>query len=737
MLKFASKRAHVASKEEEEVLEEITEQELNDGIELNEDDFESSAEEGEGDISAAAAPPAQQAQQPQRRGFFSSFFGSSGEASAPSAAQSAPAPPPPVDARKKPRRKPRAERKVVAKQRVTANVAAIDFASLTVDAPQCSVSPFSCNGCTALLTSLSKLEAAETGSVHENNTRTWTCEFCGLKNDVPSECAPDSILSDNSTVDFVLEPPPSAVEDGELEEGEGQTGGSTGDPFVYFAVDTSGSMALTQNVPGLTADMLDGGDDATRKAQIQAEISELEGLKQAIPSDEHAEINRLISRLRAKLTVQVKPRRRVQRSTHVSRLAAVRMALQQQVDSIAKEQSSMRIGLLTFANNVCVHGDSETVLQGDDTLGDEHQLRALASDLSDSTKRIGDEGALENFKRATAQLRPSGRTALGPALVTAIEMASTRRGSKVVICTDGVANVGVGRLDNGVTDEVEEFYESVGDWAAVKGVSVDVVTLADEECRVEQLGIVADRSGGRVNRVDLARIREGFKDAASVPVATGVEVTILCHQALKISLQEETAQQEDLQEVEGNRVTRQLGNVTRDAKFFFEYGVNAEAMRDDSNAHLSQIPFQIQVRFTRTDGARVMRVIAAQQEVTHNAEEAQNDCDISLLVDHVAQRSAALAQEGDYEQSRLVNLANANFLRRLAQTEEHKHKVSQHITRSVAWDTSLRQEQQREQAMPLAASGLGGSKAAKKKMRARRRNDALASQMYAMKKSGY
>ncbi len=41
-----------------------------------------------------------------------------------------------------------------------------------------------------------------------------------------------------------------------------------------------------------------------------------------------------------------------------------------------------------------------------------------------------------------------GQTALGPALLSAIEVASKGSpGSSVVLCTDGLANIGVGSLD--------------------------------------------------------------------------------------------------------------------------------------------------------------------------------------------------------------------------------------------------------------------------------------------------
>jgi len=58
----------------------------------------------------------------------------------------------------------------------------------------------------------------------------------------------------------------------------------------------------------------------------------------------------------------------------------------------------------------------------------------------------------------------TGPTALGPALATAISMASSGNpGSMVVLCTDGLANVGLGAFDEIKNEDdskkADEFYE--------------------------------------------------------------------------------------------------------------------------------------------------------------------------------------------------------------------------------------------------------------------------------------
>lgn len=66
-----------------------------------------------------------------------------------------------------------------------------------------------------------------------------------------------------------------------------------------------------------------------------------------------------------------------------------------------------------------------------------------------------------------------GPTALGPALLVATTMATRVRGSKVILCTDGMANVGMGKLDNFKTEEEKEeagkFYEEISATAVDNG----------------------------------------------------------------------------------------------------------------------------------------------------------------------------------------------------------------------------------------------------------------------------
>ena len=76
-----------------------------------------------------------------------------------------------------------------------------------------------------------------------------------------------------------------------------------------------------------------------------------------------------------------------------------------------------------------------------------------------------------------------GRTALGPAVLASIAMASKGApGSQVIVCTDGMSNVGIGSFGGfygGGNDlAAQEFYDRVGEFAEANGVMVNLVTIA-------------------------------------------------------------------------------------------------------------------------------------------------------------------------------------------------------------------------------------------------------------------
>ena len=89
------------------------------------------------------------------------------------------------------------------------------------------------------------------------------------------------------------------------------------------------------------------------------------------------------------------------------------------------------------------------------------------------TSRVNSLSFVYNAVFYVFSLEEMGQTALGPALLVSIVLASKTPGSNVVICTDGLANVGLGRLDNVEKEsnykKASDFYDEIGKFAVEHG----------------------------------------------------------------------------------------------------------------------------------------------------------------------------------------------------------------------------------------------------------------------------
>jgi len=136
-------------------------------------------------------------------------------------------------------------------------------------------------------------------------------------------------------------------------------------------------------------------------------------------------------------------------------------------------------------------------------------------------------------------LEETGPTALGPAVATAIAIAAEGApGSQVVICTDGLANIGLGAFDEAKSEEqiakVDEFYERLGQFAKSKGLTINIVSIIGDECNLESLSKLAELTGGNVERVDPITLTKNFESILSQPIiASNVVAKVKLHKGLQ------------------------------------------------------------------------------------------------------------------------------------------------------------------------------------------------------------
>jgi len=245
----------------------------------------------------------------------------------------------------------------------------------------------------------------------------------------------------------------------------------------------------------------------------------------------------------------------------------------------------------------------------------------------------------QSHKKLTQKLmglEETGPTALGPAVLSSIALASEGApGSQVIICTDGLANIGLGAFDEAKTDEqiakIDEFYERAGELAKSKGLTINVVSIIGDECNLESLSKLAELTGGEVERVDPVSLTKCFANSLSAPIiASNVVTKIKLHKGLQFRNEVDANLSEDK-----TIMIRDLGNVTAETEITFEYTLknikDIVAMEDIDLTEMKAFPFQTQITYKGLDGNKCVRVITEPLKISNDREELEKDANFGLL----------------------------------------------------------------------------------------------------------
>jgi len=145
-------------------------------------------------------------------------------------------------------------------------------------------------------------------------------------------------------------------------------------------------------------------------------------------------------------------------------------------------------------------------------------------------------------------------------------------GSMVVVCTDGLSNVGLGNLDIPDDNESRLFYEKLAVLAKEKGVVISIITVKGEGCKMEILGKLAEETNGNVTIIDPAAIGKDFANILKDEVlATKVDIKVRLSKCMKFRKEEEMYLAE-----EGSVYQKEVGNATLNTKLTFEYTLREE-----------------------------------------------------------------------------------------------------------------------------------------------------------------
>lgn len=506
------------------------------------------------------------------------------------------------------------EKKKKRLRKADTNIVSIKFNKLLQPGEMHAGDPVYCSTCGAIASHLSQIQTVqpEEGLIADAKTQ-WKCEFCPQTSNVDIE---QSDLPKKEDATYLVEPAP-------IVHGSDMTG--LDDSIVVFVVDTSGSMSSTTLIPG--------------NFQLPNALQQQERDRTNFDGE------RMI---------------RNRHQTYVSRLQGVQMAVEANLDKLVKETPTRRAVLLTFNHEITYFGDGTRdeplVIRGDKLNSLDDIVREAEAELNQELKPISQTKT--RLTERVYNLEEGGQTALGPAILFAINIASKRRGSRIVVCTDGLANRGLGNLETAQDEKVSqeerglaleqgnEYYANMTERARAAGTTISVITIKGTTCLLSVIGQMADGTGGNVNIVDLLNIREEFASILEQKViATNVEATLIVHRGLYIRDPDQPNERLE-------KVKRDIGNVTKQTEITFEFGIRKKEEAKEKYQidldQLKQLPFQIQVTYTASDGSKALRVLTQLKEATENREIAEINARRTVIAEnHIRSTAHYMMQYSD------------------------------------------------------------------------------------------
>jgi len=396
-----------------------------------------------------------------------------------------------------------------------------------------------------------------------------------------------------------------------------------------------------------------------------------------------------------------------------TRLECVQSAVVQQLEVLQQHHPECVAVVITFGAEVCIYSDGGArFIVGRRAHDNETDLlakgRETAEMCSDPVL-----AAAERLRATVKGLRPSGNTALGPALAVSVGLASGRAGSKIVLCTDGMANNGIGAIRS--KDQLCPFYGDIARRAAEEGTCISVVTMEGEDCSMENLGICADLTGGQVEMVDLQSLSSKMGAMLADPiVGTGLEVSVIA--GAGVSLVSDGAVVKN-----GGAcvATRSVGNATAKTTVTLALGMAAGAPVEGEGT--GSVPVQLQMRYTRPSGAQVLQVLTMHQPVTAIREEAEADIDGTAVALSGIHSAARLAQQSKYRAARVELISTCRLLQRAMRTLAHQEAYLAFIVQAEKLDGFMRERESQELVFGSDSSAQRG------------RDDDASRSMYQMK----
>ena len=500
--------------------------------------------------------------------------------------------------------------------------------------------PIKCDKCNAILNMFSNI------NLIENDKYKWECEFCKKINEI--ELNKDSIpLTKN--IDYIIEQP-KEIETPKIGEKKSNLDDDTS---LIFCFDISGSMSQSYNVSKEVYDKIKGNLNKKKfKYQKLDSGSESENEDDMFNDYYYRNMNR------------------------VNRLETLQAAISSNIKKIAKDSPNIKVGLVTFNSNVTIYGDCLSKKININEKDDKEKIKKLGEEYSNLILNPISKTS-NKILSVLNSIDENGCTALGPGIVLSLSLLkNAKKGSRIFLCTDGLANEGIGKIEEENEKEIEktkEFYENIGNEALEKGISINLITFKDQHSGIEILMKMVEKSGGEIMRVTPEQIVEDFSDMLeSNTIGMNAILEIKLHNLLMFRNENKEVLSND-----DSNYKKLIGNIRSDMIDYFEFKFKKAKLISDMNININQIkkiPIQCIIEYTDKNNGKYIKVFTDLKTVSSNKEEILKQADFDVVSGNAIQKSAKMAMEGRFKDAQINNMAWKKFLNENQNTNKNSHE---------------------------------------------------------------
>lgn len=334
------------------------------------------------------------------------------------------------------------------------------------------------------------------------------------------------------------------------------------------------------------------------------------------------------------------------------KLEAVKHNLVESLKDMIVNASSSAYMLVTFESSVSLFfspKEAAMVISDDKLLRSEKELK----DYIEKNCKKFDTQAVDKLGGSwIAQVRAlqvMGSTALGPALAAGVFVFLARRASgRILLLTDGLANVGFGRLEGDGAREGKAFYEGMAKTCLGNNIVVDVIGVGSgNELALDVLGKLSEYTGGELFFVTESELGSTFSELTQRQfVGKDVKVKVFTPKDIEVqqisgisSVAQKAKRMEEIN----------IGSVTPDREAFIEFEVKDKLKS-------SQVPVQVQLEYKDAAGNKKLRVFKSMLKAEENEESYKKDYDPKLMSVMRIQQSGEMYSKGNTVQAQQILL---------------------------------------------------------------------------------